>query len=432
MRHSVLSLTSALALMVAAGGVPASAQEETTIAVDTTSDVVDFGGGQTVADLPGPDGQISLREAAIASTNTAGPETIAFDIPTTDPGFDGEGFVILIDPASSEEELTLGDDGTTLDATTQPGGFSITVEGSPQAVADGRHGLDITSSDNIVIGLAFRLYSTGVRTSFDSDQIPADGNLIIGSSMTENRSGAVLFGTGNELVASTVRDNVASGVVITNAIEAVVDDNTITSNGSRGISIQLSDDTTVTGNLISENEDRGINILASSGGVVTANTITANGQDGIRLNGADRFTITHNSITQNGRLGIDLFGGKEDANGVTKNDSRDRDSGPNELMNYPEQLQATDDGTATVVEGRLRFPDPESVTVEFFASDAPDPSGFGEGDQFLGTATPEGKQGRFTATLPAGLTGQWITATATDAEGNTSEFSGAVQVAASN
>ncbi|MGH3093854.1 MAG: Ig-like domain-containing protein, partial [Gaiellaceae bacterium] len=58
---------------------------------------------------------------------------------------------------------------------------------------------------------------------------------------------------------------------------------------------------------------------------------------------------------------------------------------------------------------------------------APDPSGHGEGETFVGTATPDAK-GRFTATLPTGLAGQWITATATDSAGNTSEFSEAVLV----
>ena len=133
-RASLVAVAAAtLALLVSI--TPATAQEEPTITVDTTSDLVDFGGAQTVADLPGPDGQTSLREAAIASTNTAGPETIAFDIPTSDPGFTGDGFVIRIDPASPAEELTIGDDATTIDATTQPGGFSITVEGGPQSNA---------------------------------------------------------------------------------------------------------------------------------------------------------------------------------------------------------------------------------------------------------------------------------------------------------
>src|ERR671919_302688 len=112
MRHGILRVALAAALLALVMAIGAGAQAQTTITVDTTSDVVDFGGAQTVADLPGPDGQTSLREAAIASTNTTGPETIAFDIPTSDPGFTGEEFVIRIDPASRAEELALGDDGT--------------------------------------------------------------------------------------------------------------------------------------------------------------------------------------------------------------------------------------------------------------------------------------------------------------------------------
>src|SRR3990170_1156546 len=128
-RASIVSSLACAVTMAASLPSSAAAQAEVTITVDTTSNVVDFGGAQTVADLPGPDGQTSLREATIASTNTTGPETIAFDIPTTDPGFDGAGFTIRILAASEAEQVIVGDDNTTIDATTQPGGFSIPVEG---------------------------------------------------------------------------------------------------------------------------------------------------------------------------------------------------------------------------------------------------------------------------------------------------------------
>ncbi len=55
-----------------------------TVTVDTSSDVVDFGGAQMVGDLPGPDGQVSLREAGLASDNTPGIQTIAFAVPQSD------------------------------------------------------------------------------------------------------------------------------------------------------------------------------------------------------------------------------------------------------------------------------------------------------------------------------------------------------------
>ena len=52
-----------------------------TIVVDTSNDVTDFGGAQQVANLPGPDGKVSLAEAGLASDNTPGVQTIAFHVP---------------------------------------------------------------------------------------------------------------------------------------------------------------------------------------------------------------------------------------------------------------------------------------------------------------------------------------------------------------
>jgi hypothetical protein len=74
------------------------------------------------------------------------------------------------------------------------------------------------------------------------------------------------------------------------------------------------------------------------------------------------------------------------------------------------------------VGGSIDTANPTSVTIEFFANFAPDPSGYGEGLLFLGTVNPKAN-GKFTATLPAVPSGAVITATATDAAGNTSEFS---------
>ena len=61
--------------------VPKGAAFAQTIYVDTSDDVVDFGGAQQVANLPGPDGKISLAEAGLASDNTPGVQTIGFRIP---------------------------------------------------------------------------------------------------------------------------------------------------------------------------------------------------------------------------------------------------------------------------------------------------------------------------------------------------------------
>lgn len=71
-----------------------------------------------------------------------------------------------------------------------------------------------------------------------------------------------------------------------------------------------------------------------------------------------------------------------------------------------------------------------NVTIEFFANPVPipsgDPSGYGEGAIFLGSKKPN-PQGKFTATLSPVAVGTLITATATDANGNTSEFSAIIE-----
>ncbi len=70
---------SLLALVAIAGA--AHAQP---IVVNTLEDVYDTGTAATVADLPGPDGVISMREATYAANNTPGPHTIEFAIPTAE------------------------------------------------------------------------------------------------------------------------------------------------------------------------------------------------------------------------------------------------------------------------------------------------------------------------------------------------------------
>jgi hypothetical protein len=119
-------------------------------------------------------------------------------------------------------------------------------------------------------------------------------------------------------------------------------------------------------------------------------------------------------------LGIDLGG-----DGVTANDSGDGDSGPNELMNFPVILQAVSSSTKLTIGGMIDTANPASVTIELFANAFPspgfDPSGYGEGAVFLGTATPAAS-GKWSASFAPVPSGTIISATATDANGDTSEF----------
>jgi hypothetical protein len=156
-------------------------------------------------------------------------------------------------------------------------------------------------------------------------------------------------------------------------------------------------------------------------GVTVANTFS-----GVR--------ITGNSIHDNGALGIDLITNGLQT-GVTPNDPLDADTGGNGLQNYPVMLSAGSGLATTSVAGTLDSLPGKSFSLEFFASAACDPSGFGEGRTFLGAVevtTNAAGSTTFDALLPvAAGAGAFVTATATLlSTGSTSEFSACVQASA--
>ena len=132
-------------------------------------------------------------------------------------------------------------------------------------------------------------------------------------------------------------------------------------------------------------------------------------------------SIRGNAIYANGWLGIDLGNG-----GVTLNDLGDADTGPNNLQNFP-VLSDVKFGAQTTVIGTLNSRPNATYTLDFYANAAADPSGYGEGQRYLGSTsvtTDAAGNASFSVTLPsATASGEWISATATDAGGNTSEFS---------
>ncbi len=100
---------------------------EAVIAVNSTSEAVDFGGAQQVGDLPGPDGLVTLREAIIAANNTAGADVVEFNIPTA--GNDCHDGACWFTPSDGE----LG----RLPTITDPAG--ITLDGYTQTDQPRRH-----------------------------------------------------------------------------------------------------------------------------------------------------------------------------------------------------------------------------------------------------------------------------------------------------
>jgi hypothetical protein len=139
--------------------------------------------------------------------------------------------------------------------------------------------------------------------------------------------------------------------------------------------------------------------------------------------------IVGNSIFENGQLGIDLA---VDEYGHTPNDSGDQDIGSNGFQNHPVLERVTWSPNSTEVVCTLNSTPDTEFAVHFYGSSAADPSGYGEGEVFLGelvVITDSAGFAQGTVSFePTLATGRFVTATATDPAGNTSEFSNAVEI----
>lgn len=177
--------------------------------------------------------------------------------------------------------------------------------------------------------------------------------------------------------------------------------------------------------------------IGADASVIRENRIAGNGF-GVEVAGSPGqypygVRISRNSIQDHILLGIDLRDpGIEPNGGVTANDPLDADDGPNRNQNFPDLVSATTAGNRLV--GSLSSSANAAFTIEFFQSPGCHASGHGEGAQFLGDSvvqTDADGMAVFDLASPVALTaGAFVTATATDADDNTSEFSACVQVLA--
>ena len=166
-----------------------------------------------------------------------------------------------------------------------------------------------------------------------------------------------------------------------------------------------------------------------------ANLIANNAYSGIILtdpasgtNHTNDNEIRGNSIHNNGAgyMGINLGGD------FNLNHGSGTELGPNNFQNYPVLLSGTP-GAQTVVSGNFTAAPGSTFTLDFYASTTADGPFDGTGDVWLGSTTVltnASGAAIFTATVGTASAGQWITATATDASGNTSEFSVPIQLPA--
>ena len=157
------------------------------------------------------------------------------------------------------------------------------------------------------------------------------------------------------------------------------------------------------------------------------NMIAFNGGTGIWIRKGTGNLLSSNSFTGNHSLGIDLAA-DGNSTGVDQNDPGDADTGANNMQNFPvlTHVSIIPNGL-TFVSGGLNSTANTKFHIELFANTAADNSGFGEGQTYIGgfdaTTDANGNASFTTGGWPNLTAGQFISATATDPNRNTSEFS---------
>jgi hypothetical protein len=275
-------------------------------------------------------------------------------------------------------------------------------------------------------------------------------------------SNAIIQGNliGTDVTGSSALGNAGDGVSISGALNTQIGGsissarNIISGNLGNGINVVVSSfchDTHIQGNLIGTaadgrtplgNQQNGILLPASGAGtnlvgsaagsnLNTSNTIAFNLRNGVDVpnttsQSLEAQRISANSIHDNGQLGIDLSG-----DGVTPNDPGDGDTGANGLQNFPVLDAAFGFNGNLTIYGNFNSGPSKDFTLEFYANQAGDSLGFGEGQICLGQAnvtTDASGNAAFNVTFPLPASVVAVSATAIDSNGNTSEFSASTNI----
>jgi CSLREA domain-containing protein len=345
----------------------------------------------------------------------------------------GEFGIVIVDTGSNGNLLQGNLIGTDVTGTADLGNASVGVL------------IGAGASDNLIGGTdagARNLISGNDSAGVHFDTASSTGNRVEGNYIGTDVTGTLALGNVFEgvFVGSGTSHNVIGGTVsgAGNLISGNFGNGvTIADDGASENSVQGNFiGTDVTGKLALGNAGHGILIGAGVrdnriGGTsaAAANVIAFNNAHGIVLTfdaGAGNM-ISSNSIHTNSSLGIDLGD-----TGVTSNDSTDEDNGPNNLQNFPVLTEVKSKNKGIEVQGTFMGAPTSSFRLEFFNNNACDPSGYGEGQTYLGFAqvrTNTIGRASFKVTLQTSPPNtDFVTATATDPSNNTSEFSPCMQV----
>jgi hypothetical protein len=453
----VLTAVFVMAALVSVSGCPSGpiTPPGNSLAVTTLTDVAD--GDVTSVDAlraaPGVDGVISLREALLAVNASGGNRTIRFDVAGT------------IGPLTPLP--VLGADRITLD-----GQDKITLDGGLRSGLD--NGIEIIAADCIVRNL-------------NVQRFPGDGIVLTGVFATDNRIEGCRIGTNGTSAQRNGRAGVRMrGGARSNVIGGSTDGagNLISGNDQWGVVIESisagrSTGNRVQGNFIGSNELGNLAVPNKLGGVLIAdssenliggttavsrNVITGNTGPGIEITGSITALAARENVIQGNFIGTNasagagpgnvtgvriagqvfdtLIGGTTEAEGnviagntdagvaittgagnaIRRNSIFDNNGTGIVLTNA-----AANDGMPAPVITKLSpnltgTAEPNAI-VEFFVDSE------GEGG-FYTIRTTATAQGTFTLSgLNFGnFSGLDLTATATDRDGNTSEFSAAFPI----
>jgi hypothetical protein len=361
-------------------------------------------------------------------------------------------------------------DGVEIDCGTVGG----TVAGARNVIS-ANHGAGVvvySSGPTVVQGNYIGTNASGTaRLGNGGDGVSCDGVATIGGTVAGARNvisanhgngielgidGVVVEGNyvGTDATGTAPLGNAGNGVVAHSFVSAMIGGtaagagNVISANGGHGLVIEFGIDgvvvqgndigTDATGTAPLGNAHSGVVIegfctvggAAAGAGNVIAFNGTATSSPGVALMADptfDRVAILSNRIFANGRLGID-----RDNDGVTPNEQPPipATAPPGDTANFPVLSWVANVGEKVYVTGSLYRAANTTFLVQFFTNRTPDPTGYGEGETYLGSTTVTTDSsgnatfwtGPMGSAVPAGL---YVSATATplNAAGVTSEFS---------
>ena len=288
---------------------------------------------------------------------------------------------------------------------------------------------------------------------YDSSSQGTSSNVVQGNYIGADASGMADMGNGAFGVNVAFASQNTIGGSSSGAGNIIVGNGGNSNIGFAGVGIRVDggNQTVIKGNRIGTdangdplaNDRAGVRIDRASnltiGGIASGadNTIANNGGAGIVINSSTSTSLANsirgNAIYSNSDIGIDM-----DGDGPTKNDAGDSDSGTNRLQNFPEIQSVSYDANANEVTVTYQVPSDPSLSgsgasvydlsVDFYGSDASgNANAYLGSDTYTATDYNNGPTKQITFTPQSSFeSGDYVVATSTDANGNTSEFSATV------